>query len=242
MSPAIQVSVLGSGTSMGVPVIGCTCSVCTETLERNQRTRSSILVETCGKRILIDTSPDLRAQALKIKLHHIDAVLYTHPHADHCHGFDDLRAYYFRTKKSIPCWLADIHRAEFCSRFAYAFKPLDYLGSRPEVTVHTIPLEGKFVVEGIELEALLLPHGDMSSVAFRMGSFAYATDFKYFPDPAIKAWQGKVHTMLASGLHFRLGVVQGYITHLSHEVDYPRDQACMPAHRALVYDGFSFQA
>ena len=254
----MRITLLGTGTSTGVPIIGCPCSVCHSKDPRDQRTRTSLAIVTeASKVIIIDTTPEFRIQMLRENLTTVDSVLYTHIHADHCHGFDDLRAIYFRTKRSVPCYLPQEMMAEFRSRFDYAFRDTGYLGTKPQVELIATP-EGTFSLHGLEFEAVRLPHGSVSTVGFRSGRFAYATDFKAFPDHVIEAWRGKIDVMVASGIHFgqhpthsvipettelfkKLGVKRGILTHLAHDVDIRRDLSRLPAYVEFGYDGLSFE-
>ena len=263
MSPSIQVTILGSGTSTGVPVIGCSCPVCMSQDPYNYRTRASIMLSTpMGSHLVIDTGPDFRTQMLRHNVQNLEHVLYTHTHADHCHGFDDLRAFYFHQKKPVHCYLHEEHITDFKTRFAYAFDPRPSLNSRPQVTV-TPFRQGVFTVSlpdmTFNVEAWLLPHGQGQSVAFKIGSFVYATDFKTVPEEVRKEWRNRVHTMVASGVRFQshpthssvpettelmtdLGVRQGLITHLGHEIDYKRDAPKLPCGITLAYDGMKIDA
>lgn len=256
--PSLKIRILGSGTSTGVPTIGCFCSVCSSDDPKNNRTRASIMItnNNNNQNIVIDTTPDFRTQMLKAKVSQLENVLYTHTHADHCHGFDDLRAFYFSTKMPVNCYLKNHFHSEFLTRFSYAFNATGYLGTAPKVVLKDIPIE-PFEVIGLDIETVELPHGNTTTTGFKFGSFVYATDFKTFPKNAIDRWKGKVTTMVASGLRFRehqthstitetielfnsLGVKKGYITHLSHEVDYLRDSHSLPKHVSFAYDNQSF--
>lgn len=251
----MQVIILGSGTSTGVPVIGCSCEVCTSADPKHQRTRASLWIRTAkGNNIVIDTGPDFRFQVLREKIPRLDAVFYTHLHADHCHGFDDLRAFHFKGGKNIACYLAKEFREELMQRFAYAFSNTGYAGIKPQVDLTVIPNEGSFGAAGEVIETFRVEHGGTQTSVFRLGSFAYATDFKAFSAHQIDLWRNKIDVMVASGIHFgshkshstipetlelfkSLGVRRGIITHLSHEVDYLRDRAKLPAYVDFAYDG-----
>ena len=255
----LKVRILGSGTSTGVPTIGCNCSVCMSKDPRNKRRRSSILMtrKDTKENLVIDTTPDFRMQILDAKISQLGNVLYTHTHADHCHGFDDLRAFYFFNKKSINCYLSKEFHSEFTTRFSYAFTNTGYKGTTPQVELKEIP-KGSFKVLGIEIEPVRLPHGTMQTTGFRFGSFAYITDFKVFPKRLLAKWKGKIRTMIASGVRYKphpthstvdetiqlfrdLEVAKGYITHLSHEIDHERDSASLPDHISFAYDGLEFE-
>lgn len=238
-STPVRVTILGSGTSTGVPVVGCSCSVCGSRHPKNKRLRSSVLLDFADStRVLIDVGPDFRAQALGAGIHHLDAVLFTHVHADHSHGLDDLRALSFADKgKVISCYLDPAHLDDLRERFAYAFRDTGYAGTKPQVELR--PITGPALVLGaIEVDVAKLPHGGPEVLAFRFGRFAYATDFQNFPPDIVLAWRGRVDTMVASGIRYRphpthstieetlgvfdaLGVRRGILTHLAHDVAFP---------------------
>lgn len=252
----LRITVLGSGTSTGVPTIGCRCPVCRSLDPRNKRLRTSILItrKDTGQHILIDTSPDLRQQMIRANVRDLQHVLYTHTHADHTHGFDDLRAFFFHSKKAVQVFLSEDNVDEFKVRFAYAFMPTGYLGITPQIDIKL--LADNFEVIGLPIQRIRLPHGHVLTNAFRIGSFAFATDFKEFGPAEIAAWQGAVEIMIASGLRFsphpthstidetialfdKLAVKHGIITHLSHDVDYARDSPKLPHGYRFAYDGMT---
>lgn len=236
-------------------MIGCSCSVCKSHDPKNKRTRASIAVEySKGRFILIDTSPELRLQLLGQDIHKVEAVLYTHMHADHIHGFDDLRALSFRSKQAVPVYLFPEYEEELRTKFSYAFENTGYLGAKPQVSINLIDDGTILDIAGLRIQPARLPHGSVDSCGFKIGKFAYATDFKSFPDEVVKAWHGDVDVMVASGIHFgehhshsviqetldlfrKLGVKRGVISHLSHEVDYLRDAARLPPDTQFAYDG-----
>lgn len=209
-----------------------------------------------GESLVIDTGPDFRQQMLRAGLRRLTHVLYTHTHADHCHGFDDLRAFYFQQGLPVTCHVAAMHAADFRARFAYAFESSGYSGTKPQVILETFEA-APFMVDKLEVEPVYLPHGHVQTAAFRFGRFAYATDFKMFPDEVVDRWRGRIDVMVASGLHFgshpthstipetlalfsRLGVKRGYITHMTHNVLYAQDCAKLPPQAMLAHDGLSF--
>ena len=255
---ALKVTVLGSGTSTGVPVIGCDCQVCHSPQPENQRTRASLLLTYAGRNIVIDTSPEFRLQMLRAQAKTLAAVLYTHTHADHCHGFDDLRMFAFRDQSSsIPCFMHRDFIASFKQRFSYAFDAhTKYYGTLPQIDLQPLP-DKLFTVAGLEVETVRLPHGAIMTNAFRIGKFAYATDFKSFTPELIADWQDKIDTMVISGVRFRphkthssvqesvailqaLKVRRGFISHLSHEVDYHQHNRDLPTGINFAYDGLCF--
>jgi phosphoribosyl 1,2-cyclic phosphate phosphodiesterase len=260
MTINLKVTILGSGTSTGVPVIGCDCSICHSESSLNHRTRASLMITTPhGEHLVIDTGPDFRCHMLRHGIRRLEHVLYTHTHADHCHGFDDLRAFYFHQRKPVHCYLHKSHIADFKTRFSYAFDPRPTPNSRPQVLTHSFgeePIQIHFSDFVLEIESVLLPHGLGQTAAFRMGSFIYATDFKNVPENIKKRWRHHITTMVASGVRFQphpthssvpetialfqdLEVKQGVITHLGHEIDYHRDSVSLPSGVLLAYDGMT---
>ncbi|MBF0440943.1 MAG: MBL fold metallo-hydrolase [Oligoflexales bacterium] len=249
----MRVVILGSGTSTGVPVIGCSCSVCRSKEDRNKRTRSSIaLLDENGNWIVVDTTPEFRLQALSAGINNLKYVIYTHLHADHCAGFDDLRAYSFTSQDVINCYLDSENKSEFLERFSYAFKDTGYIGMKPVVNLLEIPYSF-FKVGALTIEPIRLPHGNLMTVGLKIGRFVYATDFKTFPSDVMDRVTGNVDIMVASGIHFgshlahsvipetielfkKIGVKRGILTHLSHEVDYYRDCDKLPEFVEFAYD------
>ena len=250
-----KVTVLGCGTSTGVPVIACQCSVCCSSEARNKRLRSSVLLASDQANIVIDTTPEFRLQMLNAQVTELTAVLYTHLHADHCHGFDDLRIFAFADNyQPIDCYIDHCYLDEFKAKFPYAFKDTGYSGTVPAITLSAIPPDNSLRIADLEFETVQLAHGKVSSTAFRAGSFAYVTDFKGFPQELLDRWRQKIATLIISGVHFRdhkshssipeslaiadeLGVERCYLTHLSHEVDYYRDARRLPDGVEFAYDG-----
>lgn len=255
----LEITVLGSGTSTGVPVIGCECKVCQSQNPKNKRLRSSVLIKVkeTDENIVIDTTPDFRTQMLRAKVTRLSKVLYTHTHADHLHGFDDLRAFSFWQDKPVTCYLKPWDLRELKTRFSYAFKDTGYRGTRPKAELVAIGESEFELSDGLMVEPIFLPHGKAISTGYRLGSFAYVTDFHSFVDGhftrELLKWKGKLHTMIASGVHYRphpthssipetlemfnrLEVSRGIITHLSHEVDHGMESQ-LPEGREFAYDG-----
>ena len=215
------------------------------------------MVETATARIVIDTGPDFRQQMLREGVRDLRYVLYTHTHADHCHGFDDLRAFYFRHREPVHCYIAERFVADFRSRFAYAFEDTGYLGTRPQVVLRPFRDE-PFELAGLLIEPVALPHGHFYTSGFRIGRFAYVTDYKSMPDPVVTRWTDQLALMVASGIHFgthkthatipetlelfeRLKVKQGVITHLGHEVDARASRSKLPGHVRFAVDGLKIE-
>lgn len=247
----LQITILGCGTSTGVPVVGCDCPVCTSVDRRNQRTRSSIMLEWNGRVVLVDTGPDLRAQCLREGVKHVDAVIYTHTHADHVHGIDDLRPFNAGGGADIDIYGSwdTVRRLE--RTFAYAFKPAHGQGFCPRLEPHVV--EGAFELFGLRIVPVELEHGRGSVLGYRFGSLAYLTDCSRIP-AAAAARLRNLEVLIIDGLRFRphmshftidaaieagldLGARRIILTHLSHDVDYTRHGAGLPAGVELAYDG-----
>ncbi len=251
----MKIVVLGCGTSTGVPVIGCQCSVCLSEHPYNHRTRASVAILTeQNSWVVIDTGPEFRIQILREKIGNLSAVLYTHLHADHCAGLDDLRAFSFRDKHDIPVLLSEEFEEELKSRFYYVFKETGYRGSKPKLDLHPIK-EGKIENPYVkDLEMFRLPHGSIMTSAYRIGRFFYATDFKTIGESQIAKLRGEIDVAIMSGIHFgehdshstvletveimkKIQVKRGWITHLAHNIDYERDSLRLPSNISFAYDG-----
>jgi phosphoribosyl 1,2-cyclic phosphate phosphodiesterase len=247
--------VLGSGTSSGVPAIGCDCAVCTSTDPKDQRTRPSIYIDTPDAKILVDTSSDLRAQALANKISRVDAILFTHSHADHVMGLDDVRRYNQMQKSAIPCYGDSQTLASLREMFSYVFNPPKQIGGGiPQLVLHEIT--GPFAVGGVTITPVPVWHGKLPVLGFRIGSFAYLTDCSGIPDESwtlLTADDG-VKTVIIDALrhrphptHFsvseatdvvqRLGVERAYFTHIAHDLGHAATNAQLPRGVELAYDG-----
>lgn len=243
--------ILGSGTSTGVPMIGCHCPVCRSADPRNQRSRCSALIRCAGEHILIDTAPDLRFQALREGLQQIDAVLYTHTHADHVHGIDDLRSFNRRNQQPIPLYGAPECVATLQRSFPYIFTPGDDSGYRPRLRLETI--NGPFPIGRVPIIPLLIEHGGDEVLGYRIGNLAYLTDCNRVPAATRAALTG-VKTLVIDALrfaphptHFTIaeaiafaqgcGMERTILTHLSHDVDARQHGAALPPGIEFAYDG-----
>ena len=246
----MKITVLGSGTSTGVPMVGCTCRVCTSADPRDNRTRCSILIETAGKYILVDTSTDLRQQCLRHAVPRIDAVIFTHAHADHVHGIDDLRGFHFIHKQIIPCYGVQETMGPVTSHFSYIFKGLESEGYAPLMEAHLV--DGPFPVFDQTFLPVPLTHGSTSATGYRFGDCAYLTDCSSIPNRSRELLQG-LDILIIDALrytpHFThlnieeaLQVVselkpkRAIFTHLTHEVSCT-DQERLPAGVELAFDG-----
>lgn len=251
----MKITLLGSGASSGVPLIGCDCPVCLSPNPRNKRTRVSLFVETSGAKILIDTSPDLRAQFLREGLKTADAILYTHAHADHIHGIDDIRSLNFHRSAPIPCYANKATLTELHERFGYVFRePIPQYGwFRPCLIANEITPGKAFAVEGVRVMPFRQIHGKVDSLGFRIGSMAYSTDVKAFPPESeeylhgldlwildcLKPEPAPTHTHLAQSLEWiaKFKPKRAILTHLAHEFDYEALQAILPEGVEVGYDG-----
>ncbi len=250
----IRVTVLGCGTSAGVPQIGCRCAVCRSGDPRDKRLRCALFVEIDGYRILIDTGPDLRQQCLNAGIGAIDALLYTHAHADHLHGIDDLRQINNITGRAIPTFAHPEVFARIRARFPYVFEGgKESFGFwRPELEAHPRE-EGWFRVGPAEVLMFRQKHGRGWSWGFRIGDFAYSTDCDGLDDAAFDALIGvrvwivdalrekphPSHAHLARTLGWieRVRPRQAYLTHMNHEVSYRRWYDRLPRGIEPAFDG-----
>jgi len=246
----MKITILGSGTSTGVPMVGCHCQVCDSSDPRDQRTRASILVECGGQRILVDTSTDLRRQALREKIPHIDAVLLTHTHADHIHGIDDLRGFHFLHRRIIPCYGSPETIEKVTASFSYIFEGLCTEGYSP--LMDPCPVDAEFDLFGCKVVPIPIMHGSFNATGYRIENAAYLTDCSKIPESSMALLQG-LDLLIIDALrysphpnHFNiesaLQMVQllqprrTLLTHLTHEVHH-KDGAKLPAGVEFAYDG-----
>ena len=253
----VEFEFLGTGTSYGVPAIGCECHVCASTNPRNKRMRSSIVIHVSPERgrqrsFLVDVSTDLRSQALRARLKRIDGVLFTHEHADHTHGLDDLRAFYWHNgKKDIPAWCLPETLASLRRRFDYLFdRELEYRGVT-RLEEHVFEFE-PFEAAGVEVIPIPLVHGSMRVAAFRIGEFAYLTDTNRVPPSSIEKLKGvklmvidalrraphPTHMSLPEAMEVcrKVGVEQAWFTHINHDLDHEEVDNELPEWAHLGYD------
>jgi phosphoribosyl 1,2-cyclic phosphate phosphodiesterase len=252
---------LGTGTSMGVPTLGCDCAVCASAVSplgdpRNRRTRPSLCLSYNNHVVLIDTGPDFHAQAIRENIRHVDAVLYTHGHADHVLGFDDLRPLSFQLKENLPLY-ADLETADTLRRiFDYTFRVRDRYSTAARVSIH--PLDES--VAGAEVEIfgayfrrVPVTHGAQTITGYRFGSAAYLTDMSDIPPESVPLLQDldilildalrrqphPSHSHLERSLAFveQLKPRRAFFTHISHDLDHTATEAELPPNVRLAYDG-----
>jgi len=252
-----EIVILGSGTSMGVPTLGCHCPVCTSTDPRNVRSRPSIAIQwpdsSTDQTVLIDTGPDFRQQALREKIRHVDAVFYTHPHADHILGLDDLRPLSFRHPAGLPLYADDATAVVLERIFEYTFSPRANYPTRARVDLRRLNGHEGADVAGVRFQRVPILHGDLSIAAFRFGSAAYLTDMSSIPEISLPLLEGlevliidalrpqphPSHANVEQALAWieRLRPRRAFFTHMSHELEHSEAENELPAHVRLAYDG-----
>lgn len=256
---AVRLTVLGCGSSSGTPVTGCDCAVCRSPLPENTRSRCSAYVRIGGEGWVIDTGTDFRHQALREALPRVDGVLYTHPHADHLNGIDDLRAFCYRQQGAIPVYGSDFTLDNIETRFDYAFLPPTPYWNRPVLNACRLPESenGTPVLEvaGVPLWHYGAPHGRWRSSLYRIGNIAWVTDVNRLDDAVVAALAGldylfldclneaeyPSHLSVAQAFDYarRIGARQTYFIHMTHFLDYADLNRRSPPRCAAAYDGLS---
>lgn len=256
----MRVIFLGTGTSTGVPVIGCNCKVCASDNPKNKRLRTSVFVEVEGKKVLIDVTPDFRQQALKNGITEVDLVLITHSHADHVNGFDDIRQLNFSMSwKVVPVYLNQTSFWELQSRFDYVFRePPQLGGGKPMVNVRVLEDYDRIFLDGLEINTFFFYHGRVKVNGYRIRDFSYVTDVSFIPEKTLEFIRG-TEVLVVSALrytphstHFTVSEVKNlvrilkpkvtYLTHMGHEIDYDeiyeylRGTDIFPAYDGLVVE------
>lgn len=248
----MKITFLGTGTSHGVPMITCACPVCTSANPKNKRTRSSLWILKNGVSILIDTAPEFRLQALQAGIAHVDGVLYTHCHADHVFGFDDLRVFSQITQKSIPLYGNEPTIAELRQVFSYVFRETQKGGGKPQVKTFAVKKE-PFLVKGIQVCPVPVFHGALPILGYRLGKLAYITDCSCLPVASLgllrdlevlilgvvreEAHPTHLNVERALRLVERLQPERTYFTHISHLLEHADLNKSLPSGVKLAYDG-----
>jgi phosphoribosyl 1,2-cyclic phosphate phosphodiesterase len=252
--PQLKITFLGSGTSSGVPMIACECPVCTSTDKKDNRLRSSILVESANTTLVVDSTPDFRYQMLRAKVKQLNAIIFTHPHKDHIAGLDDVRAYNFFTRRPMEIFANEMTQEVIIREFPYAFADTKYPGV-PEIHLNTIAFD-EFVVGDIPVTPILVWHMKMPVLGFRFGDFTYITDANRIDEAEMKKIRGSKVVVLNALRkephisHFTLAEAvavvkdlqapQAYFTHISHQLGKHQDiNRELPNGIELAYDGLT---
>lgn len=242
---------MGVGSSGGTPVIGCSCITCVSTDPRNQRSRCSAHIIVDGVHLQIDTGPDFRSQCLREKIPRVDAVLYTHQHADHLNGIDDLRAFCYRQKAVIPLFGPAFTMHDIAQRFAYALQAPSDHWEKPVLSVTAV--DEVFEVQGVRITPIPVLHGQWPILAYRIGDFAWLTDVSDIPESSLALLRGvkvialdclrerphPTHLSRLEALHWaeRIGAETCWLIHMTHELDYHAGSADLPAGVQMAWDG-----
>ena len=253
--PTLQLTVLGSGTSMGVPTLACHCAVCESADPMDKRMRPSVLLEYGGRSVVIDTTPDFRSQAMRAKLERLDALLYTHGHADHILGLDDVRPYNAKQRSTVPIYASSETLATLRRQFAYIFEGSPTFSSLPQIELREV--DGPFDLFGARVIPIPAFHGPSPVLGYRLGNVAYLTDFSLVPEPSKDLLRGLDHFILDalrytphpmhSNVEQSLALVEelkpkhAWFTHICHDLGHAQTNAKLPAHVRLSYDGLKFE-
>lgn len=255
LRPMMNITILGCGTSQGVPVIGCDCEVCKSADPRDKRLRTSILIQTEQTTICVDAGPDFRQQMLRENVQHLDAILITHQHKDHIGGLDDVRSFNFLQHISMPIYASSEAQEEIKREYSYAFvdKSELYPGA-PTYNLIDIEDDKPIIINELTIEPIPLLHLKMLCYAFRIGNFAYVTDFNYISENSLKKLEGVEYLIIealrqekhyshislpeAIDIANRLNVKKVWFTHISHSMGKAEDiNKTLPSNMMLAYDG-----
>lgn len=247
---------LGTGASMGIPVIGCECAVCQSSSSLNRRFRPSVLIKThSNKQLIIDVGPDFRLQALKHKISRLDGALFTHAHHDHTAGIDDLRPIYYNRSSPLPLLLSKATAEDIQMRYHYLFGSKQDSTFVPRLQLQLLPdqVEGRVHFEGLTIDYVTYEQGGMAVNGFRFGDLAYLSDIRHFPETIFSRLNGVKALIISalrytpSPLHFsideavdfaeRAGAESVWLTHISHELEHEKVNAYLSSHVKLAHDG-----
>lgn len=248
----MRLTFLGTGTSTGVPSIGCECETCVSDDPKDKRLRVSALIEHAGKKILIDTSIDFRQQALRAGINYLDAVMLTHCHVDHVFGLDDIRPLNFR-HGAMGVYANEIAWKDLKRIFKYIFEPTHFGGGLPQLVPHTVePLSTFYIGKNIEVTPIEVIHGKLPVIAYRFNDFAYATDLKVIPESSMDALRNldvlvldcvrikphPTHLCLEEALAYieDLKPKKAYLTHMNHDFLHERDSKRLPDNVQFAFD------
>ncbi len=246
-----KLTILGCGSSTGTPVLFCKCKTCKSKNSKNNRLRASVLIQSKNKTFLIDTSPDLRMQAMRSKIYWIDAVLYTHDHADHVHGLDELRTFNFLMSRAIPCFGNSKTITALRKKFSYIFTYTQEGGGKPAIDLHQI--NKPFYFQGVKIIPLFVMHGKIEVLGFRINNVAYITDCSYIPEKTYKYLKDldvlvmdclrhtphPTHVNVEESLKIvkRIGAKKTVLTHMTHELEYESFKKMLPKNVEPAFDG-----
>lgn len=255
--PSVTLTVLGSGTSMGVPTLGCDCKVCTSEDPKDNRLRPSVMLQYDGRTVLIDTTPDFRQQALRERISRIDAIVYTHAHADHIMGLDDVRPINLRQRSPIPVYGSVETLTTLKRTFAYVFEVASPESTIPKITLEPVETGTIFDVFGLGFEPVLLNHGRGFVYGYLFGSSAYLTDHSDIPAQTLAKLHGldvlfldalrhkphPTHTTLSRAIRYveELKPRRAYFTHISHDLPHARTDEALPDGVHLAWDGLRIE-
>jgi phosphoribosyl 1,2-cyclic phosphate phosphodiesterase len=251
----MQVTFLGTGTSHGIPVIGCNCPVCCSRDARDQRTRTSILIKTQGIKFLVDAAPELRLQMLAAREGHADALLLTHAHADHIAGLDDVRIFSERTCRNFPVYGPAGALREIRQRFDYVFRKTQAGGGKPHLSL--FPVSKTFEIQNVRITPIPVWHGRLRVFGYRINDLAYLTDVSKIPESSYSLLKGLKVLVLDAlrekphATHFhlekalaaarRINAVKTYFTHMCHALGHASTERKLPRNVRLAYDGLQLK-
>jgi phosphoribosyl 1,2-cyclic phosphate phosphodiesterase len=253
----MKVTVLGCGSSAGTPVINCVCPVCLSKNKKNKRTRCSTLINANKKNIIIDTSPDLKQQVIREEVRVVDAVLFTHHHADHCHGIDDLRAFCQRKKSAIPIFANEFTMHELENKFGYAIREASGFWETPVLQKNILKGYEPIKIDDLTVTPIPVMHGKLEILGYRINNFAYITDVSEIPEAAFNALTN-LDTLFLDCLRFephyshigfnqsleiakKIKAKRTFFIHMTHDIEYKEVSSGLPKNIFLAYDGLKLE-